>query len=49
MKTIHLHGKIGKMFGEKWLLEVDSITEALRAIDANVGGLGQELENDSSG
>lgn len=38
MKTIHLHGKIGKMFGEKWLLEVDSITEALRAIDANVGG-----------
>tara|TARA_B100000424_G_scaffold270150_1_gene268774 strand:- start:6097 stop:6771 length:675 start_codon:yes stop_codon:yes gene_type:complete len=38
MKTIHLHGKIGKMFGEKWLLDVDSVTEALRAIDANVGG-----------
>jgi len=37
MKTIHLHGKIGKIFGEQWKLDVESVTEALRAIDANTG------------
>ena len=37
MKIVNLHGKIGKEFGERWELEVDSITEALRAIDVNTG------------
>ena len=37
MKIINLHGKIGKEFGKRWTLEVDSIAEALRAIDANTG------------
>jgi len=37
MKIVHLHGKIAERFGARWELEVDSIVEALRAIDANAG------------
>ena len=37
MKIINLHGKIAEKFGAKWTLDVESIIEALRAIDANTG------------
>ena len=37
MKIINLHGKIAEKFGAKWILDVESIVEALRAIDANTG------------
>ena len=37
MKIVHLHGKIAERFGARWELEVESIVEALRAIDANTG------------
>lgn len=35
---IVLGGKLGLLFGEEWQLDVMSPTEALRAIDANLGG-----------
>jgi len=37
MRIVNLHGKIAERFGARWELEVDSIVEALRAIDANTG------------
>ena len=37
MKIVNLHGKIAERFGARWELEVDSIIEALRAVDANTG------------
>lgn len=37
MRIVNLHGKIAEKFGARWELEVDSIVEALRAIDANTG------------
>jgi len=43
MKIINLHGKIGKEFGERWELDVESIVEALRAIEANTGRFFQYL------
>ena len=38
MKTVYLHGKLGKRFGKKWKLAVDTIPEAMRAIDVNSEG-----------
>lgn len=38
MVNVYLEGKLGKLFGKKWELEVKSPTEALRAINSNVGG-----------
>lgn len=38
MKTIFLHGKLGELYGEKWELEVDSPSEAAKAINANKPG-----------
>jgi predicted phage tail protein len=35
---IHLGGKLGKLFGPKWELYVNSPAEALRAIDVNTKG-----------
>lgn len=35
MIRINLHGKLGKDLGESWELEVSSIAEAFRAIEAN--------------
>jgi predicted phage tail protein len=37
MKVINLHGKIAERFGARWELEVESVIEALRAIEANTG------------
>lgn len=45
MKIINLHGKIAKEFGERWELDVESIVEALRAIEANTGRFFQYLSN----
>ena len=38
MTTVLLHGELGRTFGEKWRLNVSSLGEALRAIDANTNG-----------
>lgn len=39
MTNIHLHGMLGRKFGKLWRLDVSSVAEAVRAIDANIGGL----------
>jgi len=38
VKSIYLHGKLGKQFGRKWTLNVDTIPEAFHAIDCNKNG-----------
>jgi predicted phage tail protein len=38
MTNIYLTGKLGKLFGEKWTLEVQSPAEALHAININTKG-----------
>lgn len=38
MKTVYLHGKLGKRFGKKWELAVDNAEEAFSAIEANCEG-----------
>ena len=38
MRTVYLHGKLGKRFGKKWRLDVSSAQEAISAIDANQEG-----------
>jgi predicted phage tail protein len=35
---VFLHGKLGKKFGKKWDLNIETPAEALRAIDANTNG-----------
>ena len=35
---VFLHGKLGKRFGKKWDLNIETPAEALRAIDANSDG-----------
>lgn len=43
MITVNLHGKLGKELGETWELDVSSVAEALRAIEANTRKLRQWL------
>lgn len=38
MVKVNLHGRMGKEFGENWELQVNSVHEALRAIEANTLG-----------
>jgi len=38
LRTVYLEGKLGKLFGRKWELDVDTVREALRAIDVNTKG-----------
>lgn len=38
MVNIYLTGKLGRLFGEKWTLDVKSPAEAIRAIDVNLRG-----------
>lgn len=38
MKKVYLHGYLGKKFGKLWELDVHSVSEAVRAIDANTKG-----------
>lgn len=45
MITVNLHGKLGKDIGETWELDVESVSEALRAIEANTKKLRQWIIN----
>jgi predicted phage tail protein len=38
MKTVYLHGRLGKRFGKKWKLAVDNVQEAFSAIEVNSEG-----------
>lgn len=38
MIAVHLHGILGKKFGKKYDLEIDTPQEAIRALDANIEG-----------
>lgn len=38
MTTVLLYGGLRKQFGKRWMLDIDTPAEAIRAIDANVGG-----------
>jgi len=38
VKTVYLHGKLGKRFGKKWRLNVGSAQEAFSALEANNEG-----------
>ena len=49
MKTVYLHGKLGKRFGEKWQLHVNTVQEALFAIDSNSEGFLQYILELNSG
>lgn len=50
MKTVYLHGNLGKCFGEKWELAVCSIGEVMQAIEANNEGFLQYIiDRDKSG
>ena len=50
MKTVYLHGKLGKRFGRKWKLAVRSPIEAFSAIEANQEGfLAYMLEKEKAG
>ena len=43
MKNVYLHGELGSTLGKHWKLEVDSVQEALWAIEANTGKLTEFL------
>lgn len=43
MKTIYLHGRLGQKFGKRWTLAVDSVSEAMHAIDINLKGEFQNI------
>lgn len=45
MIRVNLHGKLGEDLGKSWDLDVSSVAEALRAIDANTRKLRQWLIN----
>lgn len=50
MKTVYLHGKLGKRFGRKWELDVGSLHEVLSAIEANSEGfISYIIESNSKG
>ena len=38
MRSIHLHGELGKRYGRKWRLDVRTPAEAFHLIDANIDG-----------
>jgi predicted phage tail protein len=46
LKKIYLHGYLGRMFGKEWILDVDSVKEAIEAINVNTKG---KLRNYLSG
>ena len=37
-RKIKLYGKLGTLFGKEWNLDVNSVSEAIRAIDINTKG-----------
>ena len=38
LRKIKLYGKLGQIFGKEWILDVNSVAEAVRAIDSNTKG-----------
>jgi predicted phage tail protein len=46
LRSIFLYGTLEEQFGKEWKLEVDSVREAVRAIDANTGGKFREVIRD---
>jgi predicted phage tail protein len=49
MTTVMLHGELGAVCGEVWNLAVGSVSEALRAIEANTGKLFSYLRTKDGG
>ena len=51
MVKVNLHGDLGEKIGSEWNLEVNSVSEAIRAIEANTGKLMkyliQQAENEA--
>ena len=45
MRKIFLHGELGNSLGKEWDLEVDSVQEALWAIEANTSSLTDFFRN----
>ena len=45
MRTIYLYGALAEEYGDTWRLEVTSIGEAVRAIEANRPGFYTALRN----
>ncbi len=43
MKTIHLHGELGKKYGEKYVLNVSSVPETIRALGYQLNGFIQDI------
>lgn len=44
MRTVHIYGSIGKKFGRKYRLMVDSVTEAVRLLCVQIPGLREAIE-----
>ena len=47
LSTVRLYGKLGKLFGRTWHLDVNSPREAVMAIDANMPGFSAYLVRNS--
>ena len=45
MKTVYLHGGLGKRFGSKWELAVETPADVIRAIDANSEGFCEYIQS----
>ena len=45
MKTVYLHGSLGKRFGSKWELAVETPADVIRAIDANSEGFCEYVQS----
>jgi len=46
LRNIYLYGLLSEQFGSKWLLDVSSVKEAARAINANTKGKFKEVIRD---
>jgi len=45
VKTVYLHGKLGKIFGKKWDIAASTPREVVLALDANIEGFSQYIVN----
>ena len=43
MRKVKLYGELAKKFGREFMLEVESVAEAVRALSANFPGFEKEL------
>lgn len=44
LRTVHLHGEAGRLFGRRWRLDVDTLAEAIRAIGIQSKGFAAYVE-----